>query len=51
VPAGVRYEVLTGHLCDIASRDIRARVAHGKSIRYLVPEAVNRYIQRHQLYH
>jgi nicotinate-nucleotide adenylyltransferase len=42
--------VLRGHACDIASRDIRARVARGESIRYLVPDAVLRYIKRHKLY-
>lgn len=47
---GLRYRLLHTHPCDIASRDIRARAARGKSIRYLVPEAVVRYIQRHKLY-
>ena len=46
----LRQHVLRGHACDIASRDIRARVARGDSIRYLVPDAVASYIQRHRLY-
>ena len=36
---------------DIASSDIRARLKAGRSIRYLVPQSVERYIQQHQLYH
>ncbi|MGD0650425.1 MAG: nicotinate-nucleotide adenylyltransferase [Verrucomicrobiia bacterium] len=46
----LRQHVLRGHACDIASRDIRARVARGESIRYLVPDAVLQYINRHKLY-
>jgi nicotinate-nucleotide adenylyltransferase len=46
----LRQHVLRGHACDIASRDIRARVAGGRSIRYLVPDAVRLYIGRHRLY-
>ncbi|MHB0856677.1 MAG: nicotinate-nucleotide adenylyltransferase [Anaerolineae bacterium] len=34
----------------ISATDIRARVLHGDSIRYLVPERVGAYIQRHVLY-
>jgi len=34
----------------IAGKDIRRRVAEGKSIRYLVPDAVEQYIREHGLY-
>jgi nicotinate-nucleotide adenylyltransferase len=34
----------------ISSSDLRRQVAEGKSIRYLVPRAVEQYIQKHGLY-
>jgi len=35
---------------DISSIDLRARMAEGKSIKYLVPESVEAYILKHRLY-
>lgn len=49
-PARLRSHVVTDHLVEISSTDIRQRVARGLSIRHLVPEAVGRYIAEHQLY-
>jgi len=37
-------------LIDIASRDLRRRVAEGRSIRYCVPRAVEMYIRDRGLY-
>jgi nicotinate-nucleotide adenylyltransferase len=37
-------------LLEIASRDIRQRIAQGESVRYYVPQAVYEYIEEHHLY-
>lgn len=42
--------VVTGHLVEISSTELRQRLARGQSIRYLVPEAVERYIQTRALF-
>ncbi len=47
---GLRCRFVAGHPCAIASREIRERLARGQSVRWLVPEAVLRYIQRQKLY-
>ena len=47
-PAGVR--MLDSPLMDISSRELRARAARGKSLRYLVMEPTLRYIEEHRLY-
>ena len=35
---------------DISSSDVRSRIGSGRSIRYLTPAAVERYIRQHRLY-
>jgi nicotinate-nucleotide adenylyltransferase len=47
---GLRCRLVEGHLCDISSSEIRRRLAQKRHIRWLVPEAVLRYIQRVKLY-
>jgi nicotinate-nucleotide adenylyltransferase len=48
--APLRLQVVHGPLIDIASRDLRERVAHHRSIRFLVPRAVECYIEEKKLY-
>ncbi|MCX7915937.1 MAG: nicotinate-nicotinamide nucleotide adenylyltransferase, partial [Verrucomicrobiae bacterium] len=49
-PWASQFRVIRGHRCDISSHDIRARLRAGKSIRYLVPDSVFRYIHSRKLY-
>lgn len=45
-----RSVIIERPLVDIASRWIRERVARGETVRYLVPDSVLAYIQKHRLY-
>ncbi|MGZ3639961.1 MAG: nicotinate-nicotinamide nucleotide adenylyltransferase, partial [Ktedonobacterales bacterium] len=45
-----RLVVLPAPQLDIAGTSLRERVASGLPIRYLVPDAVCRYIEEHHLY-
>ena len=42
--------ILDGPCIEVSGADLRRRVAEGRPIRYMVPEAVARYIREHCLY-
>jgi nicotinate-nucleotide adenylyltransferase len=46
----LRLEVVHVPLHEISSRDLRQRSRQGRSLRYLVPRAVEEYIAAHKLY-
>jgi nicotinate-nucleotide adenylyltransferase len=48
--APLRLRVVLAPLIDIASRDLRERVSRHRSIRFLVPRAVECYIEEKKLY-
>lgn len=47
---GTRVQFLTVTALDISASDIRQRIRRGRSIRYLVPPTVERYLTREGLY-
>lgn len=49
-PATLLAGVVEGHPMDISSTDVRERILRGRSVRYLVPQAVGAYIAGQKLY-
>ena len=47
---GCRIEEVTMPAIDVSSRDIRHRIRQGRSIRHLVPRAVEAYLAEHAVY-
>ncbi len=47
---GVRLHPVHGPVVDLSSSDLRQRAAEGRSLLYLVPRAVQCYIENHRLY-
>lgn len=50
VPPGWRVDWLSGPRIRLSSSEVRERAAHGRSLRFLVPEAVRSYIEREGIY-
>jgi len=50
LPGGDRLKFVDMPLLEISSSDVRRRVAEGRPVRYLVPDAVGGYIDAHGLY-
>ena len=49
-PGGIDYRLFDAPRLDISSRELRARAARGRSLRYVVPNVAWRYIEEHHLY-
>lgn len=47
---GIEMAFVQGPSVEISSTEVRKRIRTGKSIRYLVPDSVESYIQEHSLY-
>lgn len=52
IPAelGERVQLVDAPIIELSSTEIRNRLAHGKSVRYYVPDEVFNYIHHHNLY-
>ena len=50
VDFNLRYQIIAAPLIAIASRDIRQRIAENRSVRYMLPRAVEAYIADKELY-
>jgi nicotinate-nucleotide adenylyltransferase len=50
VPPGAEVRRVRVPLLDVSASDLRRRVARGASLRYLAPDAVIDYIEKHHLY-
>jgi len=46
-----RVQLVNAPIIELSSTQIRDRLAKGQSVRYYVPDAVNDYIKRNNLYH
>jgi len=46
----LRYQIVDAPLITLASRDIRKRIAERRSVRYMIPRAVEAYIEDKGLY-
>jgi len=46
----LRLQLVHAPLIDIASRDVRQRISQGRSVRYLIPRAVEAYVAEKGLY-
>ena len=45
-----RIKLLQAPLVEISSTTIRNRIAENRSVRYMIPDIVERYIKEHNLY-
>ena len=48
--AAERVMVVHMPLIEISGTELRRRMSHGEPVRYLVPDAVGEYIEKHRLY-